>query len=85
MAFRLKLPEIPPDGSIALIRRLLSEKGRQYAGRYVIAMLFMTMFSASAALSAWIIGDVVNQIFVDRNQSMLFVLSGAVLVISFAR
>ncbi len=85
MAFRLKLPEIPPDGSIALIRRLLTEKGRQHAGGYVIAFFFMTMFSASAALSAWIIGDVVNQIFVDQNQNMLFWLSGAVMVIALAR
>lgn len=85
MAFGLKMPRIAPEGSIALIRRLLSETGRQYAGRYVIAILFMTIFSASAALSAWIIGDVVNQIFVDRNRSMLFFLSGAVLTISLAR
>jgi ATP-binding cassette subfamily B protein len=85
MAFRLKIPQIPPDGSIALIRRLLVETGRQYAGRYAVATVFMTAFAASAAASAWLMGDVVNQIFVDRNASMLFILSGAVLGISFLR
>jgi subfamily B ATP-binding cassette protein MsbA len=85
MAFRFKMPEIPPDGSIALIRRLLVETGRQYAWRYAVALVFMTMFAGSAAVSAWLMGDVVNKIFVDQNQSMLFVLSGAVLAVSFLR
>lgn len=85
MKWRLSLPRIAPDGSIALIRRLLVETGRQYAGRYAIAMFFMVMFAASAALSAWIMGDVVNQIFVDRNEKMLFILSGVILAVSLAR
>jgi ATP-binding cassette, subfamily B, bacterial MsbA len=79
------MPRIAPDGSIALMRRLLSETGRQYAGRYAIAFMFMAMVSVSMALSAWIMGDVVDDIFMDQNQHMLFYLSGAVLVISFCR
>lgn len=85
MAFRLKIPRIKPDGSIALIRRLLSETGREYIGRYFIAFLFMGMVAASTALTAWIMGDVVDQIFVDRKENMLFVLSGAILLISVCR
>ena len=79
------MPRISPDGSIALMRRLLSETGRQYAGRYAIAFGFMAMVAISMALSAWIMGDVVDDIFMDQNQHMLFYLSGAVLVISFCR
>ncbi len=85
MALRLRLPKIAPDGSIALVRRLMSETGRQYIGRYAIAFGFMAMVAASAAGSAWIMKDVVDQIFVDRDANMLFVLSGAVLFISFCR
>jgi ATP-binding cassette, subfamily B, bacterial MsbA len=79
------MPRIRPDGSIALIRRLLSETGRSYASRYAVAFMFMLIVAVTAALSAWIMGDVVNQIFVDRNENMLFVLSGVVLLISIAR
>ena len=85
MAFRLRIPKIKPDGSIALVRRLISETGRQYMGRYAIAFGFMAMVAASAAGSAWIMKDVVDQIFVDRDPNMLFVLSGAVLFISVCR
>lgn len=85
MALRLRMPRIAPDGSIALIGRLLSETGRQYAGQYAIAFVFMAMVAISMALSAWIMGDVVDDIFVDQNHNMLFFLSGAILVISFFR
>jgi len=85
MAFRLKIPRIEPDGSIALIGRLMRETGRQYAGRYAVALIFMAMFAASAAASAWIMGDVVNDIFVDRKPDMLYWLSGVVLLVSFMR
>lgn len=85
MAFKLRMPHFPPDGSIALIRRLLSQTGRKYAGRYAIAFIFMAMVAASMAATAWIMGDVVDDIFVDQNEHLLFYLSGAVLVISIVR
>ena len=72
-------------GSIALIRRLFAETGREFAGRYALAIFFMAIVAATAGGTAWIMGDVVNQIFVDRNEGMLFVLSGAILGISFLR
>ncbi len=77
--------ELEAAGSIALIRRLFADTGRQYAGRYALALLFMAMVAATAGATAWIMGDVVNQIFVDRNENMLFILAGGVLVISVLR
>lgn len=85
MAFRLPKFRISPDGSIALVRRLLSETGREYAGQYAIAFIFMAMVAASMGLSAWIMGDVVDGIFVEQNEHLLFYLSGAILVISLCR
>jgi len=85
MALGLRFPKIKPDGSMALIGRLLSETGRAYTGRYALAFFFMTMVAVSMALTAWIMGDVVDQIFVDKKEHMLFFLSGGILVISLAR
>ena len=79
------MPRIASDGSVALVGRLLSETGRRYAGRYAIAFIFMAMVAASMAATAWIMGDVVDDIFVDQNEHLLFYLSGAILVISFFR
>jgi len=85
MAFNLRILRIQPDGSIALMRRLLSETGRQYAGRYAIAFIFMAMVAISMAATAWIMGDVVDDIFVDQNEHLLFYLAGAILMISLFR
>src|SRR5690606_14590455 len=85
MAFRLPLPGLPSDGSLQLIRRLLSETGRQYTGRYIVAFAFMLLLAVSTALTAWLMKDIVNQIFVDQNESMLFALAGLVVVISICR
>ncbi len=71
MALHLRMPRISPDGSIALMGRLLSETGRQYAGRYAIAFVFMAMVAISMALSAWIMGDVVDDIFIDQKQHIV--------------
>jgi ATP-binding cassette subfamily B protein len=80
-------PRVPilSDSSLAMIRRLMSESGRQYVGRYVLAFIFMAITAASTALMAWIMRDVVDQIFVDRNATELVGISIAVLVVAIGR
>src|SRR5690606_27160226 len=61
------------DGTTFLVlRRLLSEHGRTYAPRYAIAFLFMALVAACTSLSAWMMKDVVNKIFVDQDRAALF-------------
>ncbi len=61
------------DGTtILVLRRLLSEHGRTYAPRYAIAFLFMGVVAGCTSLSAWMMKDVVNKIFVDQDRAALF-------------
>lgn len=61
------------DGAtIPVLRRLVSEHGRTYAPRYALAFLFMGVVAACTALSAWMMKDVVNKIFVDQDRAALF-------------
>lgn len=62
-----------------LVHRLLSENFKTYARRYALAFVFMGLVAAATALSAWIMRDVVNQIFVDRDFSKVWLISGAVM------
>ena len=78
-------PSMKDATSRAVVWRLLGETGRQFAPRYMLAFLFMGIVAATTALTAWVMGDVVNKIFVARSQDMLIFLSIAVLVISLAR
>ena len=63
----------------------LLQRWRAYAGRYAIAFVFMAMVAGATALSAWIMKDVINQIFVERNQSALVWVPLAILAIFVAK
>ena len=55
----------------AVIWRLLRENARAYAPRYVLAFVFMAMIAGTTALSAWMMRDVINRIFVEQDRQAL--------------
>src|SRR5215510_1008759 len=70
-------------GSLALIRRLLFEQGLAHWRRYAGAFALMAVAAACTAASAWLIGDVINQAYVNRSLSGIVTL-GIVTVALFA-
>ncbi len=58
--------------TLKVLHRLLSEHGRTYAPRYAVAFMFMGLVAGATSLSAWMMKDVVNKIFVDQDQAALF-------------
>ena len=87
-------PKPPPRKPLAseaspwvVLVRLARERWREYAWRYTIALALMGIASGATALSAWLMKDVVNDIFVNRDQRAMkwlpialvaiFVLKGA--------
>ncbi len=70
-----------PRGTVQLIRRLFSENFRTYIPKYLLAFVFMALIAATTAASAWIMRDVVNEVFVNKDAQMVYVIAVAVLVI----
>jgi len=68
---------IDPYASLALIRRLVTEYGLTQRKRYVLAFALMGVGGLCTALTAYLIGDVVNEAYVQR--SFIGVLEAAVL------
>jgi len=66
-----------------LIRRLLAEQGLGHWPRYVVAFALMAVAAGCTALSAWLIGDVINQAYVNRNLQGIITL-GFITVALFA-
>jgi ATP-binding cassette, subfamily B, bacterial MsbA len=66
-----------------LIRRLLAEQGLTHWRRYIVAFVLMAVAAGCTALSAWLIGDVVNQAYVNRNLQGIIML-GIITVALFA-
>ncbi|MFZ0847416.1 MAG: ABC transporter ATP-binding protein, partial [Pseudolabrys sp.] len=67
----------------ALIRRLLTEQGFAHWRKYAVAFVFMAISAACTALSAYLIGDVINQTYVNHNLTGVIVL-GSVTAALFA-
>ena len=70
-----------PYGAAILVRRLIAEQGMAYWRRYLAAFALMAVSAAATAASAYLLVEVINQAYVDRNVGGIFMLSSVVLVI----
>jgi ATP-binding cassette, subfamily B, bacterial MsbA len=70
-----------PYGAAVLIRRLIMEQGLVYWRRYLLAFSLMAVSAATTAGSAWLLGQVINQAYVDKNVRGIAILSGITVVI----
>jgi ATP-binding cassette, subfamily B, bacterial MsbA len=70
-----------PYGAAVLIRRLVMEQGLAYWRRYLLAFSLMAVSAATTAGSAWLLGQVINQAYVDKNVRGIAILSGITVVI----
>src|ERR1700726_1018767 len=70
-----------PYGAAILIRRLITEQGAAYWGRYLLAFGLMGVSAATTAGSAYLLGEVINQAYVDKNVRGIALLSLVTIVI----
>lgn len=61
-----------------LLGRLVREAVRPYFGALVLAVLSMALVAGMTAASAWLMDPVVNKVFIEREQSTLWLIGGAV-------
>ena len=64
-----------------LFLRVFLENGWQYWKRYAISFVFMALVAAMTGLSAWIMRDVINEIFMAQNRTMIVPIALAVMTI----
>lgn len=75
--FRSKFNALLADrnGTLAVIHRLLTEQAFGQWRRYAVAFVLMAVAAGATALSAYLVGDVINAAYVDRNLTAIVVLS----------
>jgi ATP-binding cassette, subfamily B, bacterial MsbA len=69
------------DDSLGLLPRLVGEQARLHWRGYAIAFVFMGLIALTTALAAYLMKDVINEVFVNRDRSMVIWLAGTVMVI----
>ncbi len=73
----------PRYSAVALIRRLLLEQGVTHWKKYAFAFTLMAISAGCTAFSAYLIGNVINEAYVNRNLAGIITL-GCVTVALFA-
>ena len=63
-------------GALILIRRLLLEQGMRHWRRYAVAFILMAIAAGCTALIAYLIGNVVNEAYINRNMPGIYLLGG---------
>ena len=74
-----------PYGAAILIRRLVMEQGLAYWRRYLTAFALMGVAAAATAGSAYVLGQVINQAYIDKNVLGIAILSGVTVLLLFAK
>jgi ATP-binding cassette subfamily B protein len=83
----MQMAELPtkitddPYGAAILIRRLITEQGTAHWRRYLLAFALMSVAAATTAGSAYILGEVINQAYVNKNIHGIAIMSGITILI----
>lgn len=76
---KYRLSGILGEDARAIIPRLIKTDGRRHAGKYALAFLMMFLVAAATGLTAYLMKDVINKIFVERNHLAVWLLGGAMI------
>jgi ATP-binding cassette subfamily B protein len=74
-----------PGSSLSLISRLLQEQGARHWRGYVFAFCCMATMAASTASSAWIMRDVIDKVFIEKNMVALWQIASFLIFISILK
>jgi len=79
---KFRLSGLLGEDARSIIPRLLRTDGRRYAWRFALAFVFMFLVAGSTSLSAYLMKDVVNKIFVEGREGAIWVLGGVLIALS---
>ena len=74
-----------PYGAAVLVRRLVVEQGLAYWRRYLPAFALMGIAAAATAGAAYILGQVINQAYVEKNVTGIAIFSGVTVLLLFIK
>jgi ATP-binding cassette subfamily B protein len=68
-----------PSEIVAVIRRILAENGREYAWYYALAILCLVLVAATTAFTAWIMRDVIDEIFYRQRSDLILLICATIM------
>src|SRR6201994_852264 len=74
-----------PYGAAILIRRLVVEQGLGYWRQYLTAFALMAVVAAASAGATYVLGQVINQAYVNKNVAGIALFSGVTVLLLFIK
>ena len=74
-----------PYGAAILIRRLFMEQGIIYWRRYLTAFALMAVAAGVTAAATYVLGQVINKAYVDKDVGAIAMLSGVTVILLFVK
>ncbi|MGY9054085.1 MAG: ABC transporter ATP-binding protein [Alphaproteobacteria bacterium] len=68
-----------------MVYRLVFENAKDHIPGYLLSFMLLAVVSATTGLTAYLMEDVINEIFVNQRQDTLFLIAGAVAAIFIAK
>ena len=65
----------------SILKRLIAENFRQYAWQYALAMGLMFLVAGATGFSAWMMRDLINDVFIARNETLMKMICVSVIII----
>ena len=81
--FKKLFPKAFDDFSI--LKRLVAENFRDYAWQYAVALGLMFLVAGATGFSAWMMKDLINKVFIDRDPTMMYFICGSVVIVYLAK
>ncbi len=81
----MKFPTVASAGSLAVLKRLFRETGADFVRKFVLVFFFGVGIAVATALNAWLVKDVIDKVFIDRNAGVLYLLTAAFVVLGIIR
>lgn len=76
---------VASDDGQKVLQRLLLDTGRRYLRRYALAFFFMAITAAATALTAYLMRDLINEVFINQSREWLVIIGLAVVGIYLAK
>ncbi|MFZ2099400.1 MAG: ABC transporter ATP-binding protein [Oricola sp.] len=73
------------ESAYPLLKRVISENGREYFWTYAVIIVCLLLVAATTAFSAWVMRDVINEIFYRRREDLVLLICAAVFAAFFIR
>jgi ATP-binding cassette subfamily B protein len=80
-AFLIGLRRLPTTPGLRLVGRLLGDQGAKHWQGYAFATAMTFLIAGTTSASAWVMKDVINQIFVDKHLGAVWLVGGFIVVI----